>query len=178
VTVTAADINNGSFDADGDSVTCALSSSGGPLPPGINNVGLVCTDSAGLFSSCAATVTVGGGGQASPWSSTTTYVAGNLVTFGGFTFEARQGSTGYAPTLPNASPPDTNVALWEVVTPCGITAWLDETHYQVGSMVTFNGTTYTCILDHVALFNWTPAAVPSLWRVANGSDQPICPCTQ
>jgi hypothetical protein len=176
VTVTAADINNGSFDADGDSVTCALSSSGGPLPPGTNNVGLVCTDSNGLFSSCAATVQVGGSSAASPWSSTTKYVAGNLVTFGGFTFEARQGSTGYAPTLPNASPPDTMVALWEVITPCGITPWLDETHYQVGSMVTFQGTTYTCIQDNVALFNWTPVAVPALWRVATSSDKPICPC--
>jgi photosystem II stability/assembly factor-like uncharacterized protein len=176
VTVTAAQINNGSFDADGDSVSCSLSSSGGPLPTGTNFVGLVCTDSAGLFSSCAATVQVGGGASAAPWSSTTTYQAKNLVTFGGFTYEARQGSTGFAPTLPNASPPDSTLALWEIITPCGITPWLDETHYQVGSMVTFQGTTYTCIQDNAALSTWTPVATPALWRVATSSDRPICPC--
>jgi chitodextrinase len=116
-------------------------------------------------------------GQTTPdWSSTTTYQAGDKVTFQGTVFQARQTNTGFAPTPPNSSPPDTDLALWDIPTPCGITPWLDETHYQVGSMVTFSGQTYTCTSDHVAVFNWTPTATPSLWRVATSSDSPISIC--
>ena len=166
-------VNNGSFDPNGDAFTCVLSPPG-PFGLGANAVALVCTDSKGAFGSCAATVQVGASAPA--WNATTTYHAGDRVTFQGTVFEARQTNTGYPPTPPNSSPPDTNLALWDIPTPCGITPWLDETHYQVGSMVTFAGQTYVCRTDHVAVFNWTPNATPSLWRLATQGDQPICPC--
>jgi hypothetical protein len=51
-------VNNGSYDPDtGDTFTC-VQTPGGPYVPGSQQVTLTCTDSAGLSSSCEATVTV------------------------------------------------------------------------------------------------------------------------
>jgi Carbohydrate-binding module family 5/12 len=174
VTISSSQVNNGSSDPNGDTFSCALSPSTGPFGLGSTPVALVCTDSKGAFSSCAANVQVGPAVPA--WNGATAYRAGDRVLFQSLTFMARQPNTGVMPTLPNASPPDTTLASWEIATPCGLSAWLDETHYQVGSMVMFQGTKYVCITDHVAALNWTPNVTGSLWRVATGSDQPTCPC--
>jgi Ca2+-binding RTX toxin-like protein len=55
--VTSADVNDGSFDPDGNTFNCVLDSTG-PFGPGNNNVKLTCTDSHGASSSCNATVAV------------------------------------------------------------------------------------------------------------------------
>jgi hypothetical protein len=50
-------VDNGSFDPDGDSINCTLSPSG-PFGLGGNAVTLTCTDPSGAMGSCTATVTV------------------------------------------------------------------------------------------------------------------------
>jgi YVTN family beta-propeller protein len=56
-TVTAADVNNGSYDPDGDAITLALNPAG-PYPVGTNFVTLTVTDSHGASNSCTALVIV------------------------------------------------------------------------------------------------------------------------
>lgn len=55
--VTAANVNNGSSDPDGDAITCTLSQTSA-FTLGSTPVTLTCTDTAGLSNSCKATVTV------------------------------------------------------------------------------------------------------------------------
>jgi hypothetical protein len=56
-TVTPQEVNNNSFDPDGDSITLSLNPTG-PFGLGLNNVTLTVTDSHGASSSCGATVTI------------------------------------------------------------------------------------------------------------------------
>lgn len=56
-TITASDIDDGSSDPDGDTVTLALDSTG-PFSPGQHTVTLTASDNHGVSSSCTATVTV------------------------------------------------------------------------------------------------------------------------
>lgn len=55
--VTAAEVNNGSYDPDGDPITLSLSPAG-PYPLGTTAVTLMATDTCGFFSQCTAQVTV------------------------------------------------------------------------------------------------------------------------
>lgn len=41
--------------------------------------------------------------------------------------------------------------------------WAEWVNYNVGDIVTFNGSTYSCRMAHTSLPGWTPAAVPALW---------------
>ena len=45
------------------------------------------------------------------------------------------------------------------------TTWKAYVSYKVGDPVTFDGRTYACIQAHTALPDWTPAAVPALWKL-------------
>lgn len=42
--------------------------------------------------------------------------------------------------------------------------WAANTAYQVGSQVTYNGSTYRCTLAHTALPGWEPPNTPALWQ--------------
>ena len=45
-------------------------------------------------------------------------------------------------------------------------AWAVGVAYVVGDIVTYEGSTYTCLQAHTSQAGWTPAAVPSLWTLA------------
>lgn len=41
--------------------------------------------------------------------------------------------------------------------------WSDESDYNVGDRVSYNGTLYKCLTDHTSQTTWTPTDSPSLW---------------
>jgi len=47
----------------------------------------------------------------------------------------------------------------------GQTAWTVGVAYTVGTEVTYNGNTYTCLQPHTALNGWEPATTPALWSL-------------
>jgi len=47
-------------------------------------------------------------------------------------------------------------------TPTG-SEWKANTHYAVGALVTYNGSTYSCRQAHTTLTGWEPPIVPALW---------------
>ena len=55
------------------------------------------------------------------------------------------------------------VALDATEPPTG-DAWAAGVAYIVGDVVTYEGSTYTCLQAHTSQAGWTPAAVPSLWQ--------------
>jgi hypothetical protein len=161
----------------GSPVSIAVPPSGTvSLAAGTYVVSWTATDASGNTSTVTQTFSVSGPPPAPPWNGGQTYHAGDRVSFGGFSFEARQTNTGVQPVPPGSATPDATLAIWDIPTPCGITPWQDETHYLPGSMVTYQGVTYVCITANYAVFNWTPDVVPALWRRARPSDVPICPC--
>ena len=48
----------------------------------------------------------------------------------------------------------------------GATPWATGASYNVGDVVTYNGSTYVCIQAHTSEPGWTPDAVPALWALA------------
>src|SRR5689334_25366286 len=45
-------------------------------------------------------------------------------------------------------------------------AWDGNFHpYAVGDLVSFNGSTYQCVQAHTSQPDWTPTAVPALWKL-------------
>jgi len=42
--------------------------------------------------------------------------------------------------------------------------WASGTAYAVGSVVTYNGTTYRALQNHTALPGWEPPSTPALWQ--------------
>ena len=51
--------------------------------------------------------------------------------------------------------------------------WAEWTPYAIGTVVTYQGTTYRCIQAHTSQPGWTPSAVPALWGAvgcAGGAD--------
>lgn len=72
------------------------------------------------------------------------------------------GSPSATPTIAPTSTP--------VVTPVpsatpGAAAWKAGTAYSVGSIVTYNGQSYTCLQAHTALAGWEPNVTPALWKL-------------
>jgi chitodextrinase len=47
-------------------------------------------------------------------------------------------------------------------------AWTEWTAYTVGTRVTYNGVDYECIQAHTSQPDWTPPAVPALWKPVSG----------
>lgn len=45
--------------------------------------------------------------------------------------------------------------------------WTAGTYYNIGDIVSYQGTQYKCIQAHTAQIGWTPLAVPALWSVYN-----------
>ncbi|WP_164546680.1 carbohydrate-binding protein [Actinobaculum sp. 352] len=44
--------------------------------------------------------------------------------------------------------------------------WAVGTAYTTGTLVTYQGTVYRCVIAHTSQADWTPPAVPALWTIA------------
>jgi hypothetical protein len=96
---------------------------------------------------------------ATPWVTGHAYAVGDYVTFGGRTFQALQAHTSQVGWEPPNAP-----SLWVGPTPCGPTAWAVDTAYVVGSVVTFNSSTFRAVTAHTSQVGWEPPNNPSLWQ--------------
>lgn len=45
------------------------------------------------------------------------------------------------------------------------TPWAANTAYTVGTLVSYNGSTYKCLQAHTSLVGWEPPNVPALWQL-------------
>jgi chitinase len=41
--------------------------------------------------------------------------------------------------------------------------WQDQTDYEAGDRVTYQGTEYECLQAHTSQVGWEPPNVPALW---------------
>ncbi|MBM2620209.1 lytic polysaccharide monooxygenase [Actinoplanes sp. LDG1-06] len=72
------------------------------------------------------------------------------------------GGTTNPPTTPPTTPP-TNPPTTPPTTPPASGTWRAGVAYSVGSVVTYNGRSYTCRQAHTSLAGWEPPNVPALW---------------
>lgn len=93
------------------------------------------------------------------WSSVSSYVIGDVATYGGYSFTSL--TTNNTNNTPSTSP-----SFWSPVT-TGFTmlgAWSGATAYKVGSVINYGGYTYVSILDNT---NVNPSAAPATWSLLN-----------
>ena len=50
--------------------------------------------------------------------------------------------------------------------------WRAETEYAVGDRVQYDGLLYACVQGHTSQSNWTPDAVPALWKKVTVEEWP------
>ena len=114
----------------------------------------------------AATVAViEGAATATVWAPDKSYARGDLVSFEGVVYEARQAHRSAVGHEPSRAP-----ALWMRPTPTEIVEWTVQTNYVVGSGVLHGGSLYECLQAHVSdSADWTPPRAGSLWRCASAS---------
>jgi chitinase len=128
------------------------------------------------------------------WNSTTAYVGGSQVTFNGHQYTANWWTQHHRP--------DQHSGQWQewrddgactvggipppAPTPpggggtCNFAAWAEGPTYQVGTRVSYSGSSYEAIQLHTAHpgANWNPPSTPALWRLlttCGGSTQPPPP---
>ncbi|GAA2794735.1 lytic polysaccharide monooxygenase [Crossiella cryophila] len=65
---------------------------------------------------------------------------------------------------PTTSPTTSTTTRTTTTTPPPGGTWAANTAYQVGSQVTYNGSTYRCTLAHTSLPGWEPPNTPALWQ--------------
>lgn len=66
------------------------------------------------------------------------------------------------PTVPPTVTPQPTATI--TPTPSTYPKWKADTGYQVGDIVTYNGSNYQCIQAHTSLTGWEPPNVPALWQ--------------
>ncbi|KAK4446470.1 hypothetical protein QBC34DRAFT_496775 [Podospora aff. communis PSN243] len=93
------------------------------------------------------------------WDPNRNYAVSTLVRYEGRFYVCLQAHHSSALWAPPAVP-----ALWETPTPCGVTEWQTQTHYAIGSQVTYAAKVYECIQAHTAYDSWFPPDTPALWR--------------
>jgi hypothetical protein len=98
------------------------------------------------------------------WAPDVAYSATTLTSYNGILYECLQIHTSQSDWTPPATPD-----LWATPTPCGITQWMTQTLYAVGSVVTYNGITYTCIQSHESELGWTPDQTTALWQAGTSN---------
>jgi chitinase len=133
---------------------------------------------------------------AAAWVSTTAYVGGAQVSYGGQMWTAKwwtqgdipgnnsqavwtdngpcSGSATQAPTptptatpTPTPTPKPTPTPTTTPTNPGSSPAWAPNTAYAVGALVTYGGHTYKCLQAHTSLVGWEPPNVPALWQLVS-----------
>ena len=90
------------------------------------------------------------------WSSGTAYQAGDIVTYGGYTYAAISNHTNQTPS--------TATAYWSLFS-TGFSFsgdWTTSTAYKVGNVVRLGGYTYLATADHTAGSGNKPASIDGL----------------
>jgi chitodextrinase/predicted chitinase len=132
------------------------------------------------------------------WNTSIAYVGGSQVTFNGRQYTANwwtqghrpdqysgqwqewrddgacTGGGGTSPPPPPPLPPPGGGGT------CNLPAWTEGPTYQVGTRVSYSGSSYEAIVTHTAHpgANWNPASTPTLWRqlsTCGGTTQPPPP---
>ncbi|GIH69354.1 chitinase C-terminal domain-containing protein [Sphaerimonospora thailandensis] len=130
---------------------------------------------------------------AAPWSATTVYTGGNLVSHNGHTWRAKWWTQGDTPGTagvwedrgtcgndnpspspsPSASPspsPSPSASPSPSPSPSPSSpggdnpAWKAGTSYTAGAKVSYGGSNYQCLQAHTALAGWEPPNVAALWK--------------
>jgi hypothetical protein len=87
---------------------------------------------------------------------------GDVRTYQGDDYVVRQAHQ----ALPGREP-DVYTAGWWRMKPVGdggaVPEWQDQTDYEVGDRVTYQGTEYECLQAHTSQVGWEPPNVPALW---------------
>jgi RHS repeat-associated protein len=102
------------------------------------------------------------------WTPGVTYQVGDLVQYNGIVYECRQTHTAAV----GWEPPKV-ITLWQRPTPIELKPWEIQVHYIVGSDVSYNGSLWECLQEHVSQIDWAPGSVTTLWRKA-GSGASAC----
>jgi chitinase len=130
---------------------------------------------------------------AAAWVSTTAYVGGSIVSYGGDQWTAKwwtqgdipgnnsqavwtdngpcSGGGGTATPTPTPTPTPTATPTptpTPTPSPTGTgtgTAWVANHAYAVGAIVTYGGHTYKCLQAHTSQVGWEPPNVPALWQL-------------
>jgi hypothetical protein len=109
--------------------------------------------------------------SAPAWAPDVAYSATTLTSYDSILYECLQSHYSQPGWTPPATPD-----LWATPTPCGKTPWMAQVLYAVGSVVTYNGVTYTCIQSHESEQGWTPDQTPALWQVSSTSSTTLPSC--
>lgn len=88
------------------------------------------------------------------------YPLGSYCSYDGKSWKVTQGHTAFDP----AWFPGGAANLWELVQNPGMTAWAFPVLYTLPAQRTYSGTLYTLLQTHTSQSDWTPPAVPALWR--------------
>lgn len=103
--------------------------------------------------------------SAPAWFAENTYATSSLVRYQNHLYQCLQEHRSSSQWTPDQVP-----ALWASPTPCGTSDWRGQTIYQLGSIVTYRGSVYTCIQAHTSQNDWTPDDTPALWQKQGNSE--------
>ncbi|RYZ89612.1 MAG: hypothetical protein EOO68_25255 [Moraxellaceae bacterium] len=94
------------------------------------------------------------------WQGSIAYSKSQQVTYNNRVYEARIAHTSQTDWPPTLTP-----SLWQQPTPPDYSEWMTQTHYRVGSKVSFNQKTYQARTEHVSEIQWQPTQTAALWKL-------------
>jgi chitinase len=67
------------------------------------------------------------------------------------------------------------ISLMPVIAFGAAAPWAPNTSYAVNDLVTYGGSTYSCVQAHTSIVGWEPPNVPALWALQTGSGDTTAP---
>jgi hypothetical protein len=95
------------------------------------------------------------------WVAGERVIVGDRRVYNGTEYECIQGHV----TQEDWDPPSVP-ALWSVVSEPPTNEWQSGVSYDIGDLVTYDGTEYQCIQAHTSQVGWEPNTTPALWATA------------